>query len=347
MKRTEKVFCGRMDHGGCGLLVHIENGKIVKIDGDPDSFTRGYICPKGRAHAERLYHPDRLKYPLKRIGKKGENRWQKISWDEALDTISAKLTDCKQRSGPESALFIQGTPKGLENFLLYRFAHSFGSPNVTATGTVCFAPRLGASIVTCGFYPHPDLGHPPELIVVWGSNHLATSADGVLAPEVNMAIKKGSKLILIDPVKRKLASKSELWLRIKPGTDGLLTLGMIKVIIDEELYDREFVERWTTGFDELKEHVKSYSLSDIEKKTWLSKDEIQKAARLYAEAQSASILWGNATDHTINSVQTARSFVILMAISGNLDRPGGNVQARMPDVVRPGEFILRKKFKDH
>ena len=111
-----------MDHGGCGLLVYIENEKIVKIDGDPDSCTRGYICPKGRAHPERLYHPDRLQYPQKRIGKKGENRWQKISWDEALDTIAAKLTECKERSGPESALFIQGTPKGLENFLLYRFA---------------------------------------------------------------------------------------------------------------------------------------------------------------------------------------------------------------------------------
>ena len=162
MERIEKTSCGRMDHGGCGLLVHVEEGRVTRIKGDPDSFSRGYICAKGLAHGERLHHPDRLKYPQKRIGEKGGNRWKRISWDEAFETIAEKLLSCKDRSEPEKALFLQGTPRGLENMLLYRFAHSFGSPNVAATGTVCFAPRLGASIITTGFYPHPDLEHPPE-----------------------------------------------------------------------------------------------------------------------------------------------------------------------------------------
>ena len=345
MERVEKVFCGRMDHGGCGLLVKIENGRIIQIKGDPDSFTRGYICPKGRAHIERLYHPDRLMYPQKRAGEKGENKWQRISWDEALETICDKLKECKERFGPESALFMQGTPKGLENLLLYRFAHSFGTPNVVATGSVCFAPRLGASLITNGFYPHPDLEHPPELIVIWGANHFSTNADGILSPEVGLALRKGCRFISIDPVKRPIASKSDLWLRIKPGTDGLLALGMIKVIIEEGIYDREFVEKWTFGFEKLKAHVQSYSLTDIEKRTWIPSEAIKETARAYAKAKSACILWGNAIDHNINSVQTARCLLILMALSGNLDRPGGNIQSGMPRVLGTAEFTLSEKFR--
>ncbi len=345
MERVEKVFCGRMDHGGCGLLVRIESGRIVQIKGDPDSFTKGFICPKGRAHIERIYHPERLLYPQKRVGERGENRWQRISWDEALEIIVNKLLECKERFGPESAIFMQGTPKGLENLLLYRFAHSFGSPNVVATGAVCFAPRLGASLITNGYYPHPDLEHPPELIVIWGANHFSTSADGVLSPELRMAIRKGSRVISIDPVKRPITSKSEQWLRIKPGTDGLLALGMIKVIIEEEIYDREFVENWTSGFERLKAHIRSYSLEDIAERTWISLDMIRNVARTYAKAKSASILWGNAIDSNVNSVQTARSLLILMALSGNLDRPGGNIQAGMPAVVGTAEFTLSEKFR--
>ena len=343
MEQTESVFCGRMDHGGCGLLVQVEDGKVVNVKGDPNSFTKGYICSKGRAQIERLYHPDRLTYPQKRIGKKGENRWQRISWDKALDTISEKLNECKERFGAESAMFMQGTPKGMEYLLLNRFANSFGSPNLVATGSVCFAPRLGAGIITNGFYPHPDLGYPPELVVVWGSNHLSTGADGVLAPEVSQARDSGSRFIVIDPVKRDLASRSDLWLQIKPGSDGLLAMGMIKVIIEEELYDREFIEKWTVGFDRLKSHINSYSLNDIGEATWISVDDIQKTARMYARAGSACILWGNAIDQNINSVQITRSLLILMALSSNLDRPGGNIQVGVPGTIKPSDFMLSRK----
>ena len=345
MKKLERVFCGRMDHGGCGLIVHVEDGRITKIEGDPESHTKGYICAKGRAHIERIYHPDRLKHPLKRTGERGENKWQRISWDEALEIIAGKLSECKNLYGPETALFMQGSPKGLENPLLNRFARSFGSPNVVATGSVCFAPRWGASLVTTGFYPHPDLEHSPELIMVWGANHLSTSADGILAPELSSAIKKGSKLIVIDPFRTKLAKRSALWLQIKPGTDLLLALGMIKVIIEEGLFDKEFVEKWTLGFEELRSHVSNLSFREIQNATWISTEDLKEAARLYARAGSACILWGNAIDHTINSVDTARALVTLMALSGNLDRPGGNIEAPLPKVIRPGEFVLIDKFR--
>ncbi len=125
-----------------------------------------------------------------RDGQRGGNQWKRISWEEAFERITDKMVECKNRSGPESAMFMQGTPKGLENLLLYRFAHSFGSPNVVATGTVCYAPRLGASLVTNGFFPHADLEHGPELLLIWGANHRATSADCILAPEVSLAARK-------------------------------------------------------------------------------------------------------------------------------------------------------------
>ena len=345
MERIEKVFCGRMDHGGCGLLLHIEEGRVKKIKGDPDSLTRGYVCQKGLAHIERLYHKDRLTHPLKRIGQKGEDRWEKISWDEALDTISGKLKEIKEKWGPEKALFMQGTPKGLENLLLYRFARSFGTPNVAATGTVCYAPRLGPSLVTTGFYPHPDLEHPPELLLLWGSNHLSTNADCLLSPEVTGALGKGSRVMAIDPVKRPLASKAQLWVQIRPGTDLMLALGLIRIIIEEDLYDREFVQEWTVGFEQLKAHVFAYDLEDIERITNISPDQMKEAARLYAGATSAAILWGNALDHTINSVQTARALLILMALSGNLDRPGGNIHAVMPKLAKMTDFMLVSKHR--
>ena len=250
MARVEKVFCGRMDHGGCGLLVHIEDGMIRKIKGDPDSLSRGYVCQKGLAHMERLYHKDRLTHPLKRVGQRGEGRWERISWEEALDTVTGKLKEIRDRYGPEKALFMQGTPKGLENLLLYRFARSFGTPNVAATGTVCYAPRLGPSLVTTGFYPHPDLEHPPELLLLWGSNHLSTNADCLLSPEVTGALGKGSRLMAVDPVKRPLASKAQLWLQVRPGTDLMLALGLIRVMIQEKIYDQDFVEQWTEGFEQ-------------------------------------------------------------------------------------------------
>ena len=169
MTRIENVPCGRMDHGGCGLRVRVENGRIVRIQGDPESHTKGYICAKGRAHMERIYHPDRLKYPQKRIGKKGENRWKRISWDEALETIAEKLLECKNHFGPETALFMQGTPKGLENPLLYRFARSFGSPNVDRHRNGLLCAKAGASLVTTGFYPHPDVEHSAGVDCSMGS----------------------------------------------------------------------------------------------------------------------------------------------------------------------------------
>jgi len=343
--RIERAFCARMDHGGCGVLVEIENGRIKNIKGDPDCPANyGKLCPKGKAARERIYHPDRLTSPMKRSGARGGGEWSPITWEEALDTIAERIKRYKNEFGAQSILLAEGSPRGLEYLFTYRFASALGTPNVVTTGAVCFAPRWGASILTCGFYPKPDVENS-QCIMAWGNNALATSADSVMGFQVRRAIKKGTDTIVIDPIKTTLADKADLWLRIKPGTDCALALGMMNIIVNEELYDESFVSRWVKGFDELKSHVALYTPEKVSEITWLPVDQIKKAARIYATTKPAAILWGNGVEHNINSVQINRALVTLMAITGNLDLPGGNIDFSASTMRSPREFILADKQK--
>ena len=146
-----------MDHGGCGLLVHVEDGRIVRIEGDPDSpLNRGTICAKGVAQIERLNHPDRLRHPLKRVGGRGEGKWERISWDEALTILSQRIKEKIQQGDGRSIAFAQGTPKGLELYMMIRLANLLKVPTVGTPGSICHMPRETASVITCGFFPVPD-----------------------------------------------------------------------------------------------------------------------------------------------------------------------------------------------
>lgn len=334
-----------MDHGGCGILAHVEDGKIKKIEGDPDCpLNRGTICAKGIAQVERLNHPDRLASPLIRRGDRGEGKWSRISWDEALDTISGKIKETIQREGPQAISFAQGTPKGLELFLLIRLANLLQTPNISTPGHICHMPRETASTMTCGFFPVPDYDQTPSCILVWGSNLFQTNEEGVIGSQLKRSLDRGSTLIVIDPRKTPVASRADLWVQPKPGADLHLALGMLRTIVDEELYDKAFVENWTKGFPELEAHLRRYSLDNISEITWVPKDQIIRLSRLFSQTRPACIQWGNAIEHNINSFQCSRALVILMAITGNLDRPGGNVNRASPPVMRPGELVQIKKF---
>mgnify|MGYP000190005339 CR=1 FL=1 len=342
-----KTFCARMDHGGCGLLVHMEEGRIKKIEGDPDCpLNRGTICAKGIAQIERLNHPDRLTYPMKRTGQRGEGKWTRISWDDALGTISKKIDETIQRFGPEAISFAQGTPKGLELFFLIRLANLLHIPNISTPGHICHMPRETASMITCGFFPVPDYDHPPSCVLVWGSNLFQTNEEGVIGSQLRRALDRGAKLIVIDPRRTSIAARADLWIQPRPGTDLFLALGMLKVIIDEELYDQPFVDHWTKGFPELRDHLRPFSLEKVSEITWVQKAKILEAARLYARTRPGSIQWGNAIEHNINSFQCARALLILMAITGNLDHPGGNVNRVAPPIMRPGELVQIKQFPE-
>lgn len=338
--RWVKTHCARNDHGGCGLLVGVKDNQIVQIKGDPDGYlNHGYTCYKGRVSADRLTHPDRLKYPLKRVGKRGEGKWQRISWEEALDETADNLLRIKEKYGARAVGFGVGMPKGLDHFVLIRLANIFGSPNVIASQDVCHAPREVTGVHTCGFYPVADLHNPTNLILTWGSNPLATNEEGQICSLVFENIKKGAKLIVVDPRRTELAARADLWLQLIPGTGPALALGFLNVIIEESLYDKEFVDNYTYGFADLAEHVKQYTPEKVAEITSVPADLIRQAARMYAAAKPATLMWGNAIEHSVNVFDYTRSLVCLMAITGNLEVPGGNINAHDPKIMGLGQFV--------
>jgi len=333
-------FCARLCSGTCGILVTRKGQTITEVRGDPDcEFNRGYICPKGRALPELLYHPDRLKYPLKRTGQKGADKWQPISKDEALDTIASKLEKSMEEFGPESTMFFTGAYRGLERDFIQRFANVLGTPNTVSVDNNCHVPRTMAARYTFGTMPLPDYEHPPKCIIIWGRNSLQTGGDGSAA-QFRPAFAGGTKFIVIDPRKIAQASKAELWLQPRPGSDGLLALGMLNVIINEKLYDVDFVGKWTVGFGRLKNFIAAYPPEEVAQKTWVPQSLIEQAARMFAAARPAAIQWGNALDQTSNAFQACRAVAILMAITGNLDVPGGAIFPDGVPLLRGADFSL-------
>jgi anaerobic selenocysteine-containing dehydrogenase len=287
---------------------------------------------------DRLTHPDRLKYPLKRIGNRGEGRWKRISWNEAIKEICENFNRIKEIHGAKSIAFCQGMPKGLELFVLTRLANAFGSPNVVASQDVCHAPREISGLHTCGFYPVADFHHPSQTVILWGSNITSTNEEGAICSLLLKQLKTGAELIVIDPRKTELAQKAKYWLQIRPGTDNALALAFLNVIINEKIYDTDFVRNWTFGFADLFNHIQQYAPEKMSEVTWISPDLIREAARFYAHSHPAAIQWGNPIEQTAHNFDTARALVCLMAICGNLDIEGGNIKAAEPKTAPYGNF---------
>ncbi len=322
-----KTVCCLCGLSGCGMDVTVEDGKVVKVSGDKDHpESKGALCIKGLAAMEILYSPNRLKYPLKRIGKRGEGKWERISWDEALSLISDKLQQTKAAYGPEAVCFQKGS--GHDNTIgdvrsyLHRLANVFGTPNLATPFYNCYGPRLLNMFMMTGAIPAPDAENA-ECIFLWGINPTDSSLTRQI--KIQEAVKRGAKLIVVDPRKTHFAQKANIHLQPRPGTDGALALGMLRVIVDDGLYDAQFVSKWVVGFDELKALLNDYPLEKVEKITQVPADEIKKAARLYAGTKPACIFLGNGLDQHTNCSQTVRAITAMIAITGNLDARGGNI----------------------
>jgi anaerobic selenocysteine-containing dehydrogenase len=332
-------------HGVCQVLVHIEGGRIVKVAGDPDSPTsRGYICPKGTAAPEVLYHKDRLTHPLKRAGTRGENRWKRISWDQAISEIAERLDRVRSESGTEYFAMAQGTGRPYTEYT-NRFAQAFGTPNFISPGHNCFLPRVIASGITAGTLPIADIygfgGVMPACVMNWGCNHAETgAADGMCGAMFKRAFLQARKKIVIDPRRTGLARDADYWLQIRPGSECALALAMIHVIIGEDLYDHEFVEKYGFGFERLADHVRPFTPEWAHPLTRLPASLIAEVARTFATTKPACIQWGNGIDMSTNAFQTARAILILMGITGNIDAPGGNVFWVPPKDIRPKQHKL-------
>ena len=346
-KRIIRTSC-RGCHGVCQVLVHMDGQKVVKVAGDPESPTsRGYLCPKGAAAPEILYHKDRLTHPLRRAGGRGENKWERVSWGEAITEMAERFDRVRRESGTEYLAVAQGTGRPYTEFT-NRFARAFGTPNFLSPGHNCFLPRVIASTITAGALPIADIygfgGEMPACVMNWGCNHTETGAsDGMCGAMFKRAFMQARKKIVVDPRRIGLAEKADYWLQLKPGSECALALAMMNVIIGEDLYDHEFVEKYGFGFDRLARHVQPFTPEWAGPITRVSPSLISETARTIATTKPACIQWGNGIDTSTNAFQTARAMLILMGITGNIDAPGGNVFWVPPKGVRSVLQELRSR----
>jgi anaerobic selenocysteine-containing dehydrogenase len=328
-----------MCHGVCQVQVHLEDDRVVKVTGDPESpISAGYLCPKGKASPELLYHPDRLTHPIRRVGARGENRWQRVSWPEAIDEIVERFDTIRKESGSEYLALVTGTGRPYIQLSL-RFANAVGTPNFVAPGHLCYLPRQIASRATLGQLPVADIyghgGATPACVVVWGCDVVTNAAsDGMCGGTFLGAVRQAQKVIVVDPRRTGLASRADQWLQLRPGTDGALALAMIHVIIDEDLVDHDFVDRYTEGFDALARHARELTPEWAASITRVPPEQIRAAARTYATTRPACIQWGQGVDASACNIQTARSLLILRALTGNVDVPGGDVQWQPPEGLK-------------
>jgi anaerobic selenocysteine-containing dehydrogenase len=311
----------------CEVLVFIDEstGGILKVEGDPESpISHGTLCSKGLASRDLVHNPARLRYPLRRTGARGEGKWERISWEEALDRIAEKLVFYRDLHGPQGVAFLQGTMRGWTR-VYSRLANAFGAVNHGAAGWAqCLWPRLVDNTVTFGanYTEVPDFENT-RCMMVWGTNPPSTWP--YRAYEMMEARERGADLIVVDPYLSETAAKADLWLQLKPGTDTGLALAMLNVIIGEELHDRTFVDSWTVGFDSLKEHVRGHTPEWGETVTRVPAALIRQAARIYANTKPSAIYRCVSLDTVHDSIQACRAVSLLAAITGNIGVPGGNV----------------------
>ncbi|MGE5722446.1 MAG: molybdopterin-containing oxidoreductase family protein [Sphingomonadales bacterium] len=320
-----KSVC-RSCHGGCGTLLHVKDGELIKVEGDPDSpLNRGRLCPIGANSRELVYHPDRLKYPMRRRGKRASGEWDRITWDEALDEISTRLLAIRDEFGPEAIALGTGTGRHHIRWVS-RFGNALGTPNWCEPGFAqCFHPRVNTCILTMGDYPVCDFtgGTPAQCIMYWGHNPTNSGPDGETRFNVRDSIAAAKHIIVVDPRETELAKRADIWLQIRPGADDALGLAMLNVIIAEKLYDEPFVTKWTHGFAELAAHVAQYTPEWAEPITWVPADKIRAAARMFARTKPALLEWGCAIEHTPKCIQTIRALSMLPVLTNNIEVPGG------------------------
>ena len=323
----------------CGVIAEVADGKVLRVSGNPDHpLTQGRLCARGNAGTELLYDPDRLKYPQIRVGKRGEGKFKRVTWDEALDYFAQKLTDLKTQYGPESVALM---PHGVSSAFFGTLMRAYGSPNrAEPSFAQCRGPRDVGYALTFG----RDLGSPEpvdleeaKLIILIGS-HIGENVFTSQVTAFAEALSRGARLIVVDPRFSTSAAKADWWLPIRPGTDMALLLAWMNVLIWENGYDKEYIEKHATGFAELREHLRGLTPEWAEAITELPAGDIRATAKAMAEAKPAVALHpGRHTSWYGDDTQRARAMAILTALTGSWGRKGGIF---LPTPLKPGKFNL-------
>ena len=417
MKEKIRTYCA-MSKSRCGVVATVEDGRFVRLEPDAGHPNRG-ICIKGQAAPELVYDAERLRYPLRRTTPKSDPdpRWARVGWDEAMGEISRRLGELRDGYGAESVFFYRGASGGSASAeyepWLIRFASLFGSPNTVSTGHICSWHKDNGSRFTYGTgIPNPDFERT-ACILLWGHNPNASWPTQAI--RISAARKRGARLIVIDPRAIPLARKADLWLKVRPGTDGLLALSFLNVMLAEKLYDEEFVRDWTNArllvregsgdlltqnlaldggspdlygvwnestdgltfhdpthaaaasrpalegvfevplpggatervtpvFELFRRHLSRYTPEATADATGIEPDRVRRAVRLFCATPPACYYSYNGLEQHANAMQTNRAVCLFYSLTGNLDRPGGNVRfAKTPVNGVDGRGLLPKE----
>ena len=330
-------YCGYL----CGLEVVLEDGCVVDVRPDPSRFpydrSVSARCRRWPMNLSDLDAPDRLNYPLRRVGERGSGCFERVGWDEALDDIAQRLSALREAYGARTLASAIGGPHATY-WPLHRFLNQFGTPNNMGIGQICWDARIWMDSVTFGWPQEPELGEQTAAMLLWATNP-AESDNSLFWTQVKSHHDAGVPLVVVDCRKTTTARAADLHLAPWPGTDAHLALAMINVIIEEGLYDDAFVSRWCEGFDGLRDHVSAYPPEAAERATGVPASDIRRAARIYAQGGPALLLSGRGIDQLgCNTEPTVRSLCLLRALTGNVDRRGSCAMYAKSDFCQEAEL---------
>jgi anaerobic selenocysteine-containing dehydrogenase len=360
MKHVVQAVCPHDCPDSCGVLITVQDGRATKIQGDPEHpVTRGFLCAKVAKYLDRVYSPGRVLYPMRRIRPKGpaagaadagrsaratqarsfapvqaQETWQRISWDEALDEVASRLRAISSEFGSEAILpYSYGGTLGALNggSMDRRFFHRLGASQLerticSAAGEAGLKSVLGVKLGT-----EPEQFQHSKYIIAWASNIHGNNVH--LWPFIVEARRNGAKLVVIDPYRTRTAECADWYLPINPGTDAALALGMMNVIIGENLHDADYVSKYTLGFEQLRETVKQYPPEKVARWTGISADDIRTLAREYATVRPSVIRLNYGVQRSEGGGMATRTVVMLPCITGSWKEIGGGLQMSVSGAV--------------
>ncbi len=332
----------------CGIRGYLEDGRVVKIEANlvhPNN--RGRICARGQSGANQVYDPDRILYPLKRTGARGSGTWKRISWDDAYQEISGRLSAIRQKGHPEELVFHYGDTRSAD--MVERFGHAFGTPHILKSWLPMETNKAMGLKLTWGQAPDvPDVLNTRYILNfgsdMYSSHILYTSfAQRV----VDARTLNGAKLVTFDPLLSNTAGRSDEWFPLKPGAEGIVALAMANYIMQEGLYDKEFLEKWTNyPVDKLVEYLQQYSADKAEEISGCDAYAIERIAKEFAYAKPAVAISGRGAYLHRNGVYTERCIALLNAVTGNIDNRGGLCLPRVIEFAQPDPVPPQPQFKN-
>lgn len=338
----------------CGIVGFVENGRLVKIEGNPaHPNNRGTICAKGQAGVNQVYDPDRILYPMRRAGNRGEGKWKRISWEEAYSEIAQKLKEFRESGHPEEFVFHYG--RNRTNGFTDRFCNSYGTPSVFNHTSICEASKQVAQEFMWGKSIDINDVANTKYMLNFGCNvyeaHVLHSS--FLQRVIDGRVNNGAKLVTFDVRLSNTAGRSDEWFPIKPGTDGLVALTMANVIMQEGLYDEKFISEWTNvTVNQLKDHLKQYTPEMAERESGVPAKDIIRIAKEFSGARPATTISYRGTCAHYNGMMNERCVVLLNAITGNVDVKGGFVlpqagKAKDEPDPKPGKPKAKSGIKEY